>query len=135
MLISALGTFTTLLVELLLLLLVISYAVALINRRFGPERLQSWKAGGADPGQAKGLALRAIPPFCSCAAMPWFVRLLIAGVAFRAGATYLIAAPLLSPVSVGGLWLIFSWLVALSYGAILVVLSLGAPWAWTAWGM
>src|SRR5699024_7631363 len=57
MLISALGTFTTLLVELLLLFLVISYAVALINRRFGPERLQSWMAGGAVPGQVKGLAL------------------------------------------------------------------------------
>ena len=41
MLINALGTFTTLLVELLLLFLVISYAVALINRRFGLERLQS----------------------------------------------------------------------------------------------
>ena len=41
MLISALGTFATLLVELLLLFLVISYVVALINRRFGPERLQS----------------------------------------------------------------------------------------------
>src|SRR5690625_5487037 len=54
MLISALGTFTTLLVELLLLFLVISYAVALINRRFGPERLQSWMAGGAVPGQVKG---------------------------------------------------------------------------------
>ena len=57
MLISALGTFTILLVELLLLFLVISYAVALINRRFGPERLQSWMAGGAVPGQVKGLAL------------------------------------------------------------------------------
>src|SRR5699024_11825979 len=80
MLISALGTFTTLLVELLLLFLVISYAVALINRRFGPERLQSWMAGGAVPGQVKGQALGAITPFCSCSTVPMFVSILKAGV-------------------------------------------------------
>ena len=124
MLISALGTFTILLVELLLLFLVISYAVALINRRFGPERLQSWMAGGAVPGQVKGLALGAITPFCSCSTIPMFVSMLKAGV-----------APLLNPVIVGGIWLIFTWQVALSYAVIMVLLSLGAPWAWTALGM
>ena len=103
MLISALGTFTILLVELLLLFLVISYAVALINRRFGPERLQSWMAGGAVPGQVKGLALGAITPFCSCSTIPMFVSMLKAGVAFRTAVTYLIASPLLNPVIVGGI--------------------------------
>src|SRR5690625_6650490 len=92
MLISALGTFATLLVELLLLFLVISYAVALINRRFGPERLQSWMAGGAVPGQVKGLALGAITPFCSCSTIPMFVSMLQAGVACRSAVTYLIAS-------------------------------------------
>src|SRR5690625_7686598 len=95
MLISALGTFTILLVELLLLFLVISYAVALINRRFGPERLQSWMAGGAVPGQVKGLALGAITPFRSCSTIPMFVSMLKAGVAFRTAVTHLIASPLL----------------------------------------
>ncbi|MGV0326611.1 permease [Corynebacterium confusum] len=135
MLISALGTFTVLLVELLLLFLVISYAVALINRRFGPERLQSWMAGGAVPGQVKGLALGTITPFCSCSTIPMFVSMLKAGVAFRTTVTYLIASPLLNPVIVGGIWLIFTWQVALSYAVIMVLLSLGAPWAWTALDM
>lgn len=135
MLISALGTFATLLVELLLLFLVISYAVALINRRFGPERLQSWMAGGAVPGQVKGLALGAITPFCSCSTIPMFVSMLKAGVAFRTTVTYLIASPLLNPVIVGGIWLTLSWQVAISYAVIMVLLSLGAPWVWTALGM
>src|SRR5690625_7794060 len=109
MLISALGTFATLLVELLLLFLVISYAVALINRRFGPERLQSWMAGGAVPGQVKGLALGAITPCCSCSTIPMFVSMLKAGVAFRATAACLVAPPLLTPAIVGGSWLVCTW--------------------------
>src|SRR5699024_4831504 len=135
MLISALGTFTILLVELLLLFLVISYAVALINRRFGPERLQSWMAGGAVPGQVKGLALGAITPFCSCSTIPMFVSMLKAGVAFLTTVTYLIASPLLILYLVCWLWLFFIWPVAIRYVVLLVLLTLGEPWAWTALGM
>ena len=49
--------------------------------------------------------------------------------------TYLIASPLLNPVIVGGIWLTLSWQVAISYAVIMVLLSLGAPWVWTALGM
>src|SRR5699024_7691929 len=103
----------------------------------------------------KGLALGAITPFCSCSTIPMFVSMLKAGVAFRTAVTYLIASPLLTPVIVGGIWLLFTWQVALSYAAIIVLLlraaplgrpalryaaimvllSLGAPWAWPALGM
>src|SRR5699024_6117238 len=127
MLICALGTFTILLVELLLLFLVISYAVALINRRFGPERLQSWMAGGSRPGQVNVVALGARTPLCSCSTIPMFGSTLKAGVAFRTTVTCLIASPLLNPVIVGGIWLIFTWQVAISYAVIMVLLSLGAP--------
>src|SRR5699024_6027346 len=115
--------------------LVISYAVALINRRFGPERLQGWMAGGAVPGQGKGLALGAITPFSSWSTIPMFGRMFTAGVAFSTHWTYLIDSPLLNPVIVGGIWLIFTWQVAISYAVIMVLLSLGAPWAWPALGM
>src|SRR5699024_617871 len=87
------------------------------------------------PGQVKGLELGAITPFCSCSPIPMFVSMLKAGVAFRTTVTYLIASPLLNPVIVGGIWLIFTWQVAISYAVIMVLLSLGAPWAWTALGM
>ena len=64
-----------------------------------------------------------------------FVSMLKAGVAFRTTVTYLIASPLLNPVIVGGIWLTLSWQVAISYAVIMVLLSLGAPWVWTALGM
>lgn len=48
MLVSALGTFALLLVELLLLFMAISYAVALVNRRFGPGKSKAgWPVAGS----------------------------------------------------------------------------------------
>src|SRR5699024_5297727 len=108
---------------------------ALMNRRFGPERLQSWMAGVAVLGQVIGRALGAITPFCSCSTILMFVGLLNAWVACRTSVTCLLASPLLNPVIVGGIWLIFTWQVAIGYAVIMVLLSLGAPWAWTALGM
>src|SRR5699024_5485243 len=58
-----------------------------------------------------------------------------AGVACRPAVTYLSGAPLRNPVVVGGIWLIFTWQVAISYAGIMVLLSVGAPWAGTALGM
>src|SRR5699024_10240229 len=84
-----------------------------------PGGLQSWMAGGAVPGQVKGLALGAITPFCSCSTIPMFVSMLKAGVAFRTTVTYLIASPLLNPIIVGGIWLTLSWQVAISYAVIM----------------
>src|SRR5699024_12570316 len=45
------------------------------------------------------------------------------------------ASPLLPTVTVGGIWLRFTWPVALSHAAIIGLPSLGAPWVWTALGM
>src|SRR5699024_11744422 len=53
----------------------------------------------------------------------------------RASGPSMIASPLLNPFIVGGILLIFTWQVAISYAVIMVLLSLGAPWAWTALGM
>src|SRR5699024_7507350 len=90
---------------------------------------------GRVPGQVKGLALGAITPFCSCSTIPMFVNMLKAGVEFRTTVTYLIASPLLNPIIVGGIWLIFDWQLAITYTVIMVVLSLVAPHIWTAMGM
>src|SRR5699024_12260793 len=79
MLVSALGTFALLLGELLLLFMAISYAVALVNRRFGPRKIKGWMASGRVRGEVKGLALGAIRPSCSCATSPMVVIMLKAG--------------------------------------------------------
>ncbi|MDN6376685.1 MAG: hypothetical protein L0K17_11045, partial [Corynebacterium sp.] len=55
MLTDTLQTFALLLGELLALFLIVSVAVALINRRFGPEKMRDWMASGIVPGPVKGL--------------------------------------------------------------------------------
>ena len=55
--IHAVQTFGLILVELLVLFSLISVLVALVNRRFGPDRIQSWMADGRLPGPLKGLLL------------------------------------------------------------------------------
>ena len=58
--IHAVQTFGLILVQLLVLFSLISVLVALVNRRFGPDRIQSWMADGRLPGPVKGLLLGAI---------------------------------------------------------------------------
>ena len=43
---------------------------------------------------------------------------------------YLIPLPLLNSVIINGIWLIFSWLVALNYAVIIALLALAAPLTW-----
>lgn len=40
---------------------------------------------------------------------------------------YLIPSPLLNSVIINGIWLIFSWQVALNYAVIIALLALAAP--------
>ncbi|MFI8589864.1 permease [Dietzia maris] len=135
MLTETLGTFALLLGQLLALFLVVSTIVALINRRFGPEKMRDWMSSGRIPGPVKGLALGAVTPFCSCSTLPMLVGMLNAGVAFQTAMTYLISSPLLNPIIVGGIGIIFGWQTAITYTIFTLSVSLIAPWAWGALGM
>lgn len=135
MLTDTLGTFALLLGQLLALFLVVSTVVALINRRFGPEKMRDWMSSGRVPGPVKGLLLGAVTPFCSCSTLPMLVGMLNAGVAFQTAMTYLISSPLLNPIIVGGVGIIFGWQTAITYTIFTLAVSLIAPWAWGALGM
>ncbi|MBO0596783.1 permease [Nesterenkonia sp. E16_7] len=135
MLMDVLSTFAVLLVELLALFLVVSTLVALVNRRFGPEKLRQWLGSGRVPGPVKGLLLGAITPFCSCSTLPMLVGMLNAGVAFQTAMTFLIASPLLNPIIVGGMVIIFGWQTALVYTLFMIVVALIIPWVWKALGL
>src|SRR5699024_8065973 len=108
---------------------------ALINRRFGPEKMRSWMSSGRVPGPVKGLALGAVTPFCSCSTLPMLVGMLNAGVAFQTAMTFLISSPLLNPVIVGGIGIIFGWQTAVVYTIFTLAISLLAPWVWRGLGM
>lgn len=135
MLTDTFGTFALLLGELLALFLVVSTAVALINRRFGPEKMRYWMSSGRVPGPVKGLLLGAVTPFCSCSTLPMLVGMLNAGVAFQTAMTYLIASPLLNPMIIGGIGIIFGWETAIVYTIFTLAVSLIAPWIWRGLGM
>lgn len=135
MLTDTLGTFTLILGELLALFLVVSTTIALVNRRFGPEKMRDWMSNGRVPSPLKGLVLGAVTPFCSCSTLPMLVGMLNAGVAFQTAMTYLISSPLLNPIIVGGVGIIFGWQTAITYTIFTLAVSLIVPWAWGALGM
>ncbi len=135
MLTDTLQTFALLLGELLALFIIVSTAVALINRRFGPEKMRDWMSSGIVPGPVKGLLLGAVAPFCSCSTLPMLVGMLNAGVGFQTSMTYLISSPLLNLIIVGGIGIIFGWKIAIIYTVFTLVVSLLAPMIWTMLGM
>jgi uncharacterized protein len=122
--------FTVLLLELLTLLLVVSAGLALAVRRMGLGRLQRWLGGSRVAGTLKGLALGFAIPFCTYSAIPTVVAMIDARVRTATLASFLLAAPLLDPLVVAVLVLLFGWQAALAYagataGAV-VVLALTA---------
>lgn len=133
--IETLQTFGLLLVELLALFAAVSVIVALINRRFGPDRIRRWMADGRLPGPVKGLLLGAITPFCSCSTLPMLAGMLKSGVAFRTAMTFLIASPLLNPIILAGVVLLFGWRVMFAYALVTALWSLLAPLAWERLGL
>ena len=98
--IHAVQTFGLILVELLVLFSLLSVLVALVNRRFGSDRIESWMADGHLPGPVNGLLLGAITPFCSCSTLPVLAGMLKSGVALRTSMTFLISSPFLDPIIV-----------------------------------
>lgn len=119
-------TFGVILVELTLLFLAVSTAVALANRFIGPARLQRWMGGGTVAGTLKGIALGAATPFCSCSTVPVLVGLLRAGVPMTTTTAFLLASPLIDPFVFGAVWLLFGLREAVIFTLIAVVSTLAA---------
>jgi uncharacterized protein len=107
--------FAVLFLELMLLLLVVSLALALAARRTGVARLQRWLGGSRLTGAAKGMAFGFLVPFCTYSAIPAFVGMVDARVRTATLAGFLLAAPLLDPLVLAVLLLLFGWQATLAY--------------------
>jgi uncharacterized protein len=122
--------FGVLLLELLVLLLVISAVLALTVRRVGLHRLQRWLGGSRAAGALKGMAVGFVIPFCTYSAIPAFVALVDARVRTATLAAFLLAAPLLDPVVLAVLVVLFGWQATLAYAGVVAAavfaLALGA---------
>ena len=82
----------TLLAELVLLFVGVSFLVALARRRLGADRIRRWMGGGPLVGALKGVALGVVTPFCSYSTIPVLVRLLNAEVRLATAAAFVVAA-------------------------------------------
>ncbi|QBI20099.1 hypothetical protein ER308_11345 [Egibacter rhizosphaerae] len=120
--------FGLLFVELLVMLAVVSTVLALAVRCTGLGRLQRWLGGSARSAALKGLGLGFIVPFCTYSAIPMLVGMVDARVRTATWGAFLLAAPLLDPIVLAVLIILFGWQATVGYTAFIaaavVVLAL-----------
>lgn len=118
--------FVVLLAELLALLVLVSALLGLLVRRVGMPRLQAWLGGGRVRGAAKGVALGFITPFCTYSAIPVVFAMVDAHLRVSTLTGFLLASPLLDPIVVAVLVLLFGWQPAAAYVVVTVAAVFGA---------
>lgn len=119
--IETITTFGTITVELVVLFLLVAFLVALFQRRLGEKRLQLWLAGGKVGAPLKGALLGSLTPFCSCSTLPMLMGMIKLGAPFTGAAAFLIASPLMNPIILGVIWILFDWRIMLGYAGVVLV--------------
>lgn len=107
-----------LLAELLVLFLAVSFAIHLVQRRFGPERVRRWMGGRPVTAALKGIAVGFATPFCTYSAIPMLIGLRRAGVPSAGYVAFVSAAPVLDPVLFGALVIIVGLPAAALYAMV-----------------
>ncbi len=105
-------------VEMVLLLLAVTFVVTLVQRRFGDEAIRRWMGGPPAVAALKGTALGVITPFCTYSAIPVLIGMRQAGVRPAGYCAFLFAAPVVDPVLIGVLALVVGPAGAALYVAI-----------------
>ncbi|MCL6262614.1 permease [Craterilacuibacter sp. RT1T] len=121
---SAAAMFVFLALELSLLFVLISFAVAVIQHKLPAGKVQSLLSSKKGSGYLTAAAIGSVTPFCSCSTIPMLNGLLRAGAGFGPTMTFLFVSPLLNPIVVGLLWMTFGWKVTLVYMAATLLVSL-----------
>jgi uncharacterized protein len=99
--------------EMMLLFVLISMLVVWLQHKLPKHKVQALLSGRS--GYLTAAALGAITPFCSCSTLPMMVGLLRANAAFGPVMTFLFTSPLLNPVLIALLWLMFGLKLTLIY--------------------
>ena len=110
-----------LLVELTALFFGVAFAIQLLQRRLGHERIRSWMGGSPLSSALKGIAIGFVTPFCTYSAIPMLIGLRRAGVPTAGYVAFLAAAPVLDPVLFGALTLIVGLQAAVIYSLVAFV--------------
>ena len=114
-----------LLAELVALFFGVTFAVYLIQRRLGSERLRAWMGGSPVVSAIKGIAIGFVTPFCTYSAIPMLIGLRQARVPPAGYVAFITAAPVLDPVMLGALILIVGPWAAALYVAVAFSAALG----------
>src|SRR5690625_5068767 len=87
--------------ELTALFIVISFLVSLLQQVVTEEKIKNiLQRGHKATSYISGTLLGALTPFCSCSTIPILAGLLSSGAPFGPSISFLIASPLLTPVTV-----------------------------------
>lgn len=128
--------FGGLLIELVVLFAVITFVLELVQRRIGEDRLgRILSSRSRTVGVLKGAALGAITPFCSCSTIPIVVGLIQAKVRFATVAAFLLASPLLNPIVLGAMVVLFGPRVTVIYGGVAFGFTVIAASLWEQFGL
>lgn len=95
---KALEYFAFISVELFILFMGISAAVALLLMYIPQERLKSWISRRGIFGNILGSIVGALTPFCACSTIPMTLGMLNAGSPFGPVMSFVIASPILNPI-------------------------------------
>ena len=103
---TSLSGAAVLIAEMVALLLAVTFAVTLLQRRLGDATIRRWMGGPPRRAALKGIAVGFVTPFCTYSAIPVLVGMRQAGVRPAGYAAFIFAAPVVDPVMIGVLAII-----------------------------
>jgi uncharacterized membrane protein YraQ (UPF0718 family) len=118
-------TFATLIVELFVLFLAISFFINLVQIWIPYDKVNAWLSGRNSLVGALGAIVFAfVTPFCSCSTIPIVVNLLNKKVRFGIIMIFLFSSPILDPTILTLMVFALGWKVAAFYTLITSILSI-----------
>lgn len=127
-LLDTLGYFGFIFLELVVLFLTISAAVALALQYIPKERLNRYLSRKGPMGYLLAALLGSITPFCACSTIPLTLGLLNAGVSIGPILTFVLVSPLLNPIIVAMVWTLMGWKACLVYFVVCFAAALIGGW-------
>lgn len=117
-------------VKILILLLLIIWAMGVVNAYFPVERLRHFLSANKLYGLEYLLAalFGAVTPFCSCSSVPLFIGFVKGGIPLGVTFSFLITSPLVNEVAVAMFLGLFGWKITAVYALSGILLGMVGGW-------
>ena len=114
---SALHYFLVTFLEILILLVVVTFLMGVIQHYLSFEKIRDFLEKKKKLGIANLIAssFGAITPFCSCSSTPIFIGMMQAKVPLGVSLSFLVTSPLVNELAVALFWASFGWKVTIIY--------------------